>query len=647
MPQIISTAIIAATAATGFAAFAITAATYVATTLVTSWALTALSPKPSFGVANSRGLLVNARDPISAQDFVYGKVRKGGIISYLEVTDSPSTTNGYLHQIITLCGHTVNSVGDIYINDEVVTLDSNGFVTSSPWNSKIRVKKYTGSQTTTDPSLLAESSVINSSFVGRETAYLYVRFEFDPEVFANGVPLITAVVEGKMVYDPRTATTAYSDNAALCVRDFLVSTYGLNDQNIDDTVFSAAANICDEVVVLAVGGNEKRYTLNGVISAEAAFGEILQTMMTSCAGNLFWGGGKWKLVVGDYIAPTKTLTLDDLRSEISVQTRTNLRDQFNIVQGTFSDASKRWITVDYPSTKQRNVGLGFITEDNNIESFLDLSLPFTTSSATAQRLSKLTLFRGREQMTLSADFGLNAFDVEVGEIIALTLSRYGWTAKEFEVQGWNFYVDANSGDIKIGLVLREISSTAFDWDAEEEAIAGNNTNLTPANLAIWNASPVSISTQLSDSVVETDKIADSAVNTVKVATESISATRYSLFSYSSLTSVTENFNITFPFSGTFIAIVSVGRSLSASGYDSTTQVNQAFSLSISGTTVASSQIQLDMLAFGTNLTTGVFDITSSGTKSAQFNYSVSKVSGAGTISGGITQARVYIFGAIR
>jgi hypothetical protein len=148
-------------------------------------------------------------------------------------------------------------------------------------------------------------------------------------------------------------------------------------------------------------------------------------------------------------------------------------------------------------------------------------------------------------------------------------------------------------------------------------------------------------------VVETDKIADSAVNTVKVATESISATRYSLFSYSSLTSVTENFNITFPFSGTFIAIVSVGRSLSASGYDSTTQVNQAFSLSISGTTVASSQIQLDMLAFGTNLTTGVFDITSSGTKSAQFNYSVSKVSGAGTISGGITQARVYIFGAIR
>jgi hypothetical protein len=44
-------------------------------------------------------------------------------------------------------------------------------------------------------------------------------------------------------------------------------------------------------------------------------------------------------------------------------------------------------------------------------------------------LPKLTLFRGREQMTLTADFGLNAFDVDVGEIIAFTNPRYGWYEK--------------------------------------------------------------------------------------------------------------------------------------------------------------------------------------------------------------------------
>jgi hypothetical protein len=41
----------------------------------------------------------------------------------------------------------------------------------------------------------------------------------------------------------------------------------------------------------------------------------------------------------------------------------------------------------------------FETEDGGEQTLLDLALPFTTSAATAQRLAKLTLFRGREQMT--------------------------------------------------------------------------------------------------------------------------------------------------------------------------------------------------------------------------------------------------------
>jgi hypothetical protein len=127
------------TSATGV--FLITAATYVGISLVTSWALSALAPKPSFGDATSRGLLVNQKDAIAPHDFVYGEVRKGGTVTYYETT---GTDNLYLHQIIALAGHEVDAIADIYINDEVVTLDASGFVTSSPWNSKIRIKKHLG-----------------------------------------------------------------------------------------------------------------------------------------------------------------------------------------------------------------------------------------------------------------------------------------------------------------------------------------------------------------------------------------------------------------------------------------------------------------------------------------------------------------------
>lgn len=470
MAEAIALKIITAVGATSTAAtFAITAATYVGVSLVTSWALQALAPKPDFGALGSSGLLVNAKNPAAPHDFVYGEVRKGGTITYYETT---GTNNKFLHQIVALAGHPVDSINDIYINDEVVTLDGSGLVTSTPWNSKIRIQKYDGTQTAAPASLLSESEQISASFVGNGIAYLYIRYEFDKDVFANGLPLITAVVRGKRVFDPRTSTTAYSNNAALCVRDYIASGYGLNDGTIDDTVFSAAANICDENVTLAGGGTEKRYTINGVTSAGQTHGNVLQTMMTACAGSLFWGAGKWKLVVGDYVAPAKVLTLDDLRGPISLSTRVDLQDQFNGVQGTFNDAGNRWITADYPPIKSPT----FVTEDGGQETLLDLALPFTTSAATAQRLAKLTLFRGREQMTLTADFGLNAFDVEVGEIIAFTNPRYGFDEKEFEVVGWSFGA-AEAGDLRVTLTLRETSEAAFDWDADELAIISNNTNL--------------------------------------------------------------------------------------------------------------------------------------------------------------------------
>jgi hypothetical protein len=493
--ETIAFAILAATGitATGTAIAVTTALVSVGLSLVTSWAVSALTPAPP---TPKQSLLVNAREAAAPQEFIYGEVRKGGVVTYLESTNG----NDVLHQIITLAGHEVEEIVDVYANDEILTLSNDaysfngregaGWVTTSKWGDsddgpEMRILYHTGSQTSINSTFANSSSAtLNNTLgavtansignlVGNGVAYLYVQYVYNQSVYANGLPLITAKVRGKKVYDPRTTSTAYSNNAALCVRDYLTSAYGLDDDEIDDTVFSAAANTCDESVSLAGGGTEDRYTINGVVKADQSHGDVLQEMTTACAGTLFWGAGKWKLQVGEYNAPTKTLTLDDLRSPITLTTRTNLRDQFNIVQGVFTDAENGFIAADYPPLK----GTTFISQDGGVEQPLNLDLPFTTSSATAQRLAKLTLFRGREQMTFSADFGLNAFDVEVGEIVALTIDRYGWTEKEFEVVGWRFGANDEAGDLRITLTLRETSEEAFDWLAEESAIIANDSDL--------------------------------------------------------------------------------------------------------------------------------------------------------------------------
>jgi hypothetical protein len=457
----------------GMNTFWATVTYYVAATLVTSWALNALTPSIPSG-SGMQGLLANARSALAPHEYVYGQVRKGGANTYLEATGDE---NKFLHMIITLAGHEVEAIDDIYINDEIVSLDGNGFVTTGGWAEnglKVRIKKHLGAaDQTVDTDLLAESNQITSDFKGQGIAYLYVRLEYDQDVFANGIPLFTAMVRGKKVGDPRTEQVNYSNNAALCIRDYLRSNYGLADTSTDDTIFTVAANVCDENIGLVESGTEKRYAMNGVISADTPVGSVLQSMTTSCAGMLFWGQGNWQLKVGYYTAPVKNFTLDDLRGPITLQTRTSMRDIFNVVRGTFNDAGQDYITADYPQIASAT----FLAEDNGVETALDLELPFTTSSATAQRIAKLTLFRGREQITFSADFGLAAFGVQVGDIVSLTNTRYGWSAKEFEVIGWKFSSSQEAGDLRINLTLHEISEAAFDWDAEETAIISNNSTL--------------------------------------------------------------------------------------------------------------------------------------------------------------------------
>ena len=556
-PFTVGNAILAALGVQTSSLFLIQAIGSIAISAVTSWAIAALTPKPDFSGLD-RGLQTNVREATAPQEYVYGQVRKGGVITFVETS---GTNNKYLHQIIVLAGHEVEEIGDVYINDEVVTLRADntfdyrvevaytvsggpddgqtyyaeinvdnatteyevndnltdvqvdalivegggtpsedytsgrilskkggaGTVTGDTWRNKILVKKFDGSQTTADADIVAETSV-DSNFIGKGIAYLYVRLEYDQNVFANGIPLFTAIVKGKKVGDPRTATTGWSSNAALCIRDYLVDARGLDDSDVDDVSFGAAANICDENVALDGGGTEKRYTMNGVISADTPIGNVLERMITTCAGTLFWGAGEWRIKAGDYTTPIKTFTLDDLRSAISIDTRISMRDNFNAVQGTFIDAEQDWIQASYPTYESAT----FLSEDNNVRTAIDLALPFTTSAATAQRLAKVTLLRAREQITVTAEFGMEAIEVEPGDIIELTADRYGWTAKEFEVSDWRFSPNQDAGDIRITITLREISEAAFDWNAEETDIISNNSNL-PDPIAGFTVNNLSVS----------------------------------------------------------------------------------------------------------------------------------------------------------
>jgi hypothetical protein len=452
------------------AIMAVGALGYLAATAATSMALNALIPKPKLQGVN-RGYQTNARGSALDHQIIYGRVKTGGAIIYNEAT---GVNNKDLHRIIAYAGHEVTSFDEIYVNDEVVTLDGTGNVISpAKYDGLIRIKEHLGSPSqTADTYLVAESDGLwTTQHTLNGIAYLYIRLSFSSDAFPNGVPEITATIKGKKIYDPRDGTTAWSDNPALCIRDYITSGYGLGEDaaQLDDTLVSAAANVCDETDTEA---GTTRYTCNGAFLTSATPYDMLNDLLTSMGGMLWYAQGKWRMKPAYWTEPVLSLTNDDLRSGLNVSTRHSRRDNFNIVKGTFRGEESNWQVTDYPEVKNTD----FINADGGQESTADIDLPFTDNSIEARRTARIALERNRQQLTVQASFGLRALAVQVGDNVTLTVPRMGWDNKEFEVISWNFGL-VDTLDLQVTMTLREISESVFDEVDDGIVYERDNTTL--------------------------------------------------------------------------------------------------------------------------------------------------------------------------
>jgi len=492
----------AAGVATGTIAFTFSAiATSFLVRTAVGVALNALAPKPKTQGAN-RGYQVTTRGSALDHQIIYGRMRTGGVIVFDETTGN---NNKFLHRVIAFAGHEVESFDEVYINDEVLTLGGNGEVTApDKYAGKIRVNTHLGSpDQSADSDLVSESSKWTNQHRLRGIAYLYVRLKFDQDAFPNGVPDITATVKGKKVYDPRSDTTDWSDNPALCLRDYITEGYGLNEAttNVDDTLVASAADVCDETDTL---DSSTRYTCNGAFVTQVAPVDILNDILTSMGGLLWYAQGQWRMKPAYYVAPTVSFTEDDLRSSISVKTRHSRRDNFNTVKGTFRGEESNWQVTDYPEVTNS----AFLEADNNQESVLDLELPFTDNAAEARRIARIALERNRQQLTVSASFGLKAFQVQTGDIINLTVDRFGWESKEFEVTSWTFGL-VDDYDLQVQMTLREISESVFDEVDDGVVYERDNTTL----LSPFEVPPIGISAEATLQVTN-QKVSNIAAVTV-------------------------------------------------------------------------------------------------------------------------------------
>ena len=448
----------------------------------------ALMPTPSFG-AQMQGNSVTVREPAASRKLVYGRARVGGAIVYL---DSTGSNNEYLHLVIAVAGHAIDGFEEVWFNDTKIWDGS----FQSNWGSYVYLGFHDGTQTTADSTLVSASTGWTNDHKLLDTAYIYVRLKYDADQFAQGLPNISTVVRGKKVYNPATATTAWSQNPALCVFDYLTDTkYGLAESStsVNAAALVVAQNLCDESVDLSPSGTQSRYVLDGVLDTSNSRKDNIEAMLSSMAGKLIYSGGEYFIVGADYVAPTVTVDESVLVGGLSVKTKQSRRSLYNGVKGVYLAEEENYTLADYPSITSS----AYSAEDGD-PVYLDMPLPFTTNNVRAQRIAKMALLQSRQQTQITIPCNLSALKFKAGDNISVTNAKMGWTEKVFEVTGYQLDL-ASDGSIVVNVEAIETASAIYDWDTsdQQDFITGGEIDLydgfttqPPTNLAATSTTTI-------------------------------------------------------------------------------------------------------------------------------------------------------------
>ena len=450
----------------------------------------ALAPDQKLSaVTGMRGRDQMLRQSAAPRKLVYGTVKVSGPVVFMQTAGKSEILN----IVVALGTHEFQSIDEIYLNEDELTLGSAG---SDGLQAPTAPEQYTGNNQKGIPHLRVQTKLgassdptFNELSAGTNGLWtdshkltnipaIYARLGYSNDAFPNGIPNISAVVKGKKILDTRTGATSFSTNSALVLYDYLTSEFGLNcsTSEINTASFNTAANICDEDISLKSGGTEKRYTTNGVIITSDTPESIIKSLLSAMGGMLTYSNGQFFVKAGAFISPSDTLTDDDFVGSIQIVTKPSRRENFNAVKGQWIAEETNWQLADYPPITSTT----FETEDGGERIFRELDLPFTNSNATAQRLAKLALFRSRQQIQLSGRMKLTAFKYDVGDTINITIDRFGFASKVFEITSWSLsFESADNPALGIDVTMREIVSTVFDFTAstDEQDFTADNTVL--------------------------------------------------------------------------------------------------------------------------------------------------------------------------
>jgi hypothetical protein len=507
-------AVVAAVKAVVVAVKASAVATYIVATVAVVGTVSYLS-KRSLAKAmrenkdSIQGMTFNVKSPDAARRIIYGQVRVGGVLVYSTTEDrvenGKTFENEYLYQVYALADtahvHSVtgapqpalSSLVSLAFDKEYIAnhTGNNNFIYTSEWakantanqqSDHLKFEFFDGSQTTASP-LMLETSDWTSSHILKGVAYVACRFKFDQEKFQQGLPNVSCLVRGRKVYNGALGTSPdqpetwfYNTNSAACLADYIRDpVYGLGESQdvFDSARFSTAISVCAENIS-QTPTMKSRYTCNGIINTDQTLQSNIEDLLSSMAGALYYSSGKFIIAPkvptdSSYYPNVESATVDEdmMVGGVKLVTKSTRRNQYNTVQGKFASEENKFVVASFPTRQNTS----YIADDGQ-KLTLDITLPFTTNNADAQRIAQITLESSRQQATIQLELSIEAMKFMVGDLINVKYEKFGYNTKTFQIQNMRFVPHAERG-IYVQVTALEEDSNAYVWDSSDEIVFQN------------------------------------------------------------------------------------------------------------------------------------------------------------------------------
>jgi hypothetical protein len=163
------------------------------------------------------------RQAITDAFIVYGKRRVGGLMVFFHSIQG-GTGAHFRYFVVAVAGHRVQGVVQWMLNDENVSVDGAGKVTSGKYanNAWLWFQRGQASETANSTFVAECGGKWTANHKGNGVAAIYAKFKLTDDVVQAGMPNITAVITGKDdIHDPRTGTDGYTNNGPLVFYDWM------------------------------------------------------------------------------------------------------------------------------------------------------------------------------------------------------------------------------------------------------------------------------------------------------------------------------------------------------------------------------------------------------------------------------------------